>query len=106
MRDDWGVERNMLSGCVARPRGVPCDVPYQCLSTVVRFPSRVMPSQWMPFHTIFLTRTLLLHQFLTCLSLPPCSYVFSMDIFPVELCGLTDLQFLALKCTYVHHFPM
>ena len=33
------------------------------------------------------------------------SYVFSMNSFPLELCFLTDLSSLSLKCTYVHTFP-
>ena len=33
------------------------------------------------------------------------SYVFSMQTFPVELCELTALEKLSLKCTYVNRFP-
>ena len=33
------------------------------------------------------------------------SYVFSLHTFPLELCGLTALEQLSLKCAYVHRFP-
>ena len=33
------------------------------------------------------------------------SYVFSLHTFPLELCGLTALEKLSLKCAYVHRFP-
>ncbi|GAX85770.1 hypothetical protein CEUSTIGMA_g13185.t1 [Chlamydomonas eustigma] len=42
---------------------------------------------------------------LTQLQTLDISYVFSMNVFPVELCSLTDLTQLGLKCTYVHSFP-